>query len=94
MNKWDEDLIDFPVSVSWASYYAEQGMTKDYPQEFYRMPVSLPIEQIKELDAQLKRLEILKAAGPVTKQEVYELKHLVNKLTERVNALTKQHGTY
>ena len=89
-----DDLIDFPVSVPWASYYAEQGTTKDYPPDFYRQPASLPLEQIRQLDEQIKRLELIKAAGPASKQEVYELKHMVNKLTERVNEINKKYGGY
>ena len=91
---YNEDLIDFCCSPDFVRHYASRGMTPDYPPEFYRMPAALPLEQIKELDAQLKRLELLKAAGPVNRQEVYELKHLVNKLTERVNHLSRKQGDY
>ena len=31
----DKDLIDFPCSPTWASYYASQGLTADYPAAFY-----------------------------------------------------------
>ena len=95
-NKLDNqsDLVDFPCSPDWYSHYARRGMTPDYPPDFYRQPASLPLEQIRQLDEQIKRLELIKAAGPASKQEVYELKHLVNKLTERVNYLNKRDTGY
>lgn len=33
-----QDLIDFPCSPTWASYYAETEQTDDYPREFYERP--------------------------------------------------------
>ena len=30
-----EDLIDFPVSSDWVSLFAHQGITTDYPSDFY-----------------------------------------------------------
>ena len=62
-----KDLIDFPCSPDWVTQYARMGMTPDYPREYYEKPSTLPVEQIRELDAQLKRLELVKASGPVTK---------------------------
>ncbi|KKN73829.1 hypothetical protein LCGC14_0396310 [marine sediment metagenome] len=30
-----EDLIDFPISPDWVRHFANQGITTDYPKEFY-----------------------------------------------------------
>jgi hypothetical protein len=89
-----KDLIDFPCSPDWVTHYAREGITADYPREYYEKTMTLPVEQIRELDEQLKRLELLKASGPVTKQELYEVKFLVNKLMARVNTLYKRNEGY
>jgi hypothetical protein len=85
-----KDLIDFPCSPAWTSFYAREGITADYPREYYAAPITLPVEQIRELDDAIKRIELLKLSGPVTKQELGEVKYLVNKLMARVNVLTKR----
>lgn len=87
--------IDFPCSPAFASFYASQGMTRDYPPEYYQNRIYLNKEMTEtEFLSRLKILEQKNLSGPATKQEVYELKHLVNKLTERVNYLTKERGAY
>jgi hypothetical protein len=53
-DKWTpqpgEDLIDFPCSPDWVRHYASRGMTRDYPPEYYRIPDTMTVERIRELE--------------------------------------------
>lgn len=90
-----ENMIDFPCSPAWASYYAEQGLTQDYPREYYDMKDLMAInDKVARLERLVNILEQNKMSGPATKQEVYELRHLVNKLIARVNEKAKEYGRY
>jgi hypothetical protein len=89
------DSIDFPCSPAWVSYYAECGLTRDFPPEYYRRLQEENFEeQVDSLSSRLSVLEKKTMSGPATKQEVFELKHLINKLLERVNTVTKKQGEY
>ncbi len=65
-------------------------------------PLNDTTDDINELRDRLLNLELelawvseVKRAGPASNQEVYQLKHLVNKLMERVNQMSKrQAGSY
>lgn len=35
VNQRNEDMCDYPLSPTWISYYADQGMTPDYPEAYY-----------------------------------------------------------
>ena len=41
-----EDLIDFPCSPTWVRHYANQGLTTDYPPEFYLDKKTEPIGEV------------------------------------------------
>lgn len=44
------DLIDFPCSPEWVGFYAERGLTRDYPPEFYeRRPSPEPDPDVPEV---------------------------------------------
>jgi hypothetical protein len=89
-----EDAIDFPCSPAFVRLYADGGMTSDYPTEYYQQSTTLPVELIRDIDDRIADLERKNLTGPASKQEVYELRHLINKLTERVNAFGKRHDGY
>jgi len=55
-----DDLIDFPCSPTYASYFAHIGITQDYPREYYeqeRKPSQSEFERTVELHAGLERQE-------------------------------------
>lgn len=54
-----DDLIDFPCSPMWASYYASKGMTRDYPREYYDGQEAY--ERIAALEQEVKQLRRLVA---------------------------------
>ncbi len=57
-----EDAIDFPVSPDFASFYASQGMTRDYPPEYYQNQGSARLTaQLEELESRIAELEGKKA---------------------------------
>lgn len=56
-----EDLIDFACSPDFVRHYASQGMTPDYPPDYYRLPDTMTVEKIRELEARIKDLEGKKA---------------------------------
>lgn len=52
------DLIDFPCSPTWVRHYAELGITRDYPPEFYQRPQpSFSDEDIAEMKADINKLK-------------------------------------
>jgi hypothetical protein len=89
-----EDAIDFPCSPAFVRLYADGGLTRDYPTVYYQQPSTLSVELIRDIDDRIADLERKNMTGPANKQEVYELKHLITKLTERINAFSKRHDGY
>ena len=47
----DEDLIDFPCSPDFVRHFAYQGLTKDYPSEFYLDKKSLQPNEVTNKDS-------------------------------------------
>lgn len=50
------DAIDFPTSVQWVSYFAERGLTPDFPDAFYRPAVNAEVEDLKRRVAELEKI--------------------------------------
>ena len=58
-----EDCIDFPCSPIWASFYASQGLTRDYPPEYYQVSSGASLQrQITKLNVRVKKLESSKTS--------------------------------
>ncbi len=47
------DLIDFPCSEDWISYYAQKGMTPDFPPSYY---IGRLERRVAELEAEVERV--------------------------------------
>ncbi len=87
------EAVDFPCSPAFSSLYAGQGLTRDYSPEYYQNQQAEDTQrQANELSHRINVLEQQRLSGPATKQEVFELKHLVNKLTERVSRKKREDG--
>ena len=51
--------IDYPCSVTWASYYAWRGMTPDFPPEYYSPGISALENRVRELEEKLPGLKVI-----------------------------------
>lgn len=75
------DLIDFPCSPTWVAHYAELGITRDYPPEFYQHPQPTePDEDIAKMQSDINRLK----AGSKT------MWHKIKSLKDKPATPTKQ----
>jgi hypothetical protein len=54
-----EDAIDFPCSPVWVAHYAEQGLTQDYPPEYYTRSTRELREKIAGLEDELANLRAM-----------------------------------
>lgn len=71
------DLIDYPCSPDWASYYASRGLTKDFPPEFYH--------QKNVLKGGVGKGGLLRGETGVHFAGRAELLHLQRKLNEHID---------
>ena len=72
-----EDSIDFPCSPLWVRHYAAQGLTADYPPEFYHVdepaqPLPIP-DPLRSLQ-QYRRYYLLDS--PTTDEAQRELRRI------------------
>lgn len=83
----NEDLIDFPCSAAWISYYASQGMTPDFPQEYY-----YPSQKFNELDERIDNLQQAKQQEDLNmlRGEVAYLRHKLYDYLEKPKRKAKQ----
>ncbi len=88
--------IDFPCSESWRGYYQETlyGEYLPRPTREIRDYRDLP-KQAPDVQALMQEIDRIneRISNTANNQTVFALKHLVSKLLERVNYLTKKNDT-
>ena len=75
------DAIDFACAPNWASAYARQGLTRDYPPEYY-WSVDLE-EEVAHLRAEVARLRAHARPGYLQEQWRAQVQHI----NKRIDAL-------
>jgi len=63
---YEEDLIDFPCSDTFAEFYAEQGLTKGFPPEYWRWRRNTDpyIRDAEAIDRRFKEIGLAVADEP------------------------------
>jgi len=78
-----DNLIDFPCSAAWVTYYASQRMTPDFPPDYY-----YPSQKFNELDERIDKLQ-----GASQQEDLNMLRGEVAYLRHRISELGKPKPT-
>jgi hypothetical protein len=74
--KYQEDVIDFPVSDTWRDYYFEMGLTPYPSSTYYQRQIDTLVEKLEQLRLTIASLNIPATRSPRKAPD------LRNKLTE------------
>jgi len=85
----DDDAIDFPCAPCWVTHYAKQGLTTDYPPEYYFGESMAVLE--RRIDAlERQNSELQRQRRP--ERNYQEVRAHQRYLQQQIDAMRQQRG--